>query len=224
LKDQVQRIASKGSATLGFSLVIGLATSLWSANQAIKAMFDALNVVFEEKECRSYLMFTLQTLAFTLSGLIFILLSIGAIVAVPIVLKFIGFGPWADALLRLARWPLLLVMMTFFLACLYRFGPCRRKPKWRWPSWGGAFASLLWVIVSAGFSFYVANFGNYNATYGSLGAVIGFMTWIWISSAVVLAGAELDAEMEHQTARDTTTGPEKPMGTRGARMADTVAG
>jgi membrane protein len=141
-----------------------------------------------------------------------------------VALKFVGLGTWTETLLRLARWPVLLAIMTFFLAALYRFGPCRHKAKWRWPTWGGAIASLLWVVVSGAFSYYVANFGNYNATYGSLGAVIGFMTWIWISSAVVLAGAELDAEMEHQTGRDTTTGPEKPMGARGAKMADTVAG
>jgi membrane protein len=105
---------------------------------------------------------------------------------------------------------------------LYRYGPSREKAQWRWVSYGGIFAAVLWAIVSAGFTFYVSRFGNYDATYGSLGAVIGFMTWIWLSSIVVLVGAELNAEMEHQTARDTTTGPERKMGTRGATMADTV--
>lgn len=223
LKDQVERIAAKGPTALGFGLVLGLGTSLWSANQAIKALFDALNVVFEERECRSWLALNAQTLGFTFAGLLFILLAIAAVVALPLALNFVGIGAFSALLLKLTRWPLLLLAMTFFLALVYRYGPCRRHARWRWVTWGGAIASLLWVVVSGGFSLYVARFGTYNATYGSLGAVIGFMTWLWLSSAVVLAGAELDAEMEHQTARDTTTGGEKPMGTRGARMADTVA-
>ena len=118
----------------------------------------------------------------------------------------------------------MLVFVTLFLAFLYRYGPNRRRAQWRWVSWGSAFASLAWIAVSLGFSWYVTNFGKYNETYGSLGAVIGFMTWVWLSSTVVLVGAELDAEMEHQTAHDTTTGPARPIGARGAKMADTVAG
>ncbi len=224
LKDQVQRIAEKGPGTLGFSLALSLATSLWSANQAIKALFDALNVVFEEKETRGFLRLTAETLGFTFASLIFVLLAIAAVVALPVALTLVGIGAEADLLLRLARWPLLLLTMTVFLACMYRFGPDRRQAKWRWVTWGGGIAAILWVVVSGAFSFYVAQFGNYNATYGSLGAVIGFMTWIWLSSAVVLVGAELDAELEHQTARDTTAAGDKPMGGRGARMADTVAG
>ncbi len=224
LKDQVQRIAEKGPGTLGFSLALSLATSLWSANQAIKALFDALNVVFEERETRSFLRLTAETLGFTFASLVFVLLAIGAVVALPVALAIIGIGAEADLLLRLTRWPLLLLTMTVFLACMYRFGPDRRQAKWRWVTWGGAIASVLWVVMSAAFSFYVTQFGTYNATYGSLGAVIGFMTWIWLSSTVVLVGAELDAELEHQTARDTTAPGDQPMGRRGARMADTVAG
>jgi membrane protein len=110
----------------------------------------------------------------------------------------------------------------FALALIYRFGPSRAAPKWRWITWGSALAAALWLAASALFSFYAANFGNFNETYGSLGAVIGFMTWLWISAIVVLLGAELDAEMEHQTARDSTTGTPKPLGNRGARMADSV--
>jgi membrane protein len=199
LKDQVQRIAQKGPGTLGFSLALGLATSLWSANQAIKALFDALNVVFEEKETRGFLRLTAETLGFTLASLVFVLLAIAAVVALPVALSVVGIGAEADMLLRVARWPLLLLTMTVFLACVYRFGPDRRRATWRWMTWGGGAASVLWVVMSGAFSFYVAQFGTYNATYGSLGAVIGFMTWIWLSSAVVLVGAELDAALEHRT-------------------------
>jgi membrane protein len=223
IDEQVKRITSKGNAALGFGVIIGLATALWSSNQAVKAMVDALNIVYGEREDRSFIRRTALTLAFTVAGIVFILLSMGAVVVLPIALKFVGLGGTSETLLSLARWPVMLVVVSLFLACLYRFGPNRDKPKWRWVSWGSAFAAVSWALVSAGFSYYVTNFGNYNETYGSLGAVIGFMTWIWISSTVVLVGAELDAEMEHQTARDTTEGPERPLGARGARMADEVA-
>ena len=129
-----------------------------------------------------------------------------AVVALPIALNFVGLGKVTDLLLRVARWPLLLVIVTMMLAVIYRYGPSRTEARWRWVSWGGAFAAIVWVLVSLAFSWYVAHFGSYNKTYGSLGAAIGFMTWIWISATIVLIGAELNAEMEHQTKRDTTTG------------------
>jgi membrane protein len=125
-------------------------------------------------------------------------------------------------MLRIARWPAMFVAVALALALVYRYGPSRESPRWRWITWGSAVAAVLWLGASALFSWYAASFGRFNETYGSLGAVIGFMTWIWISAIVILIGGELDAEMEHQTARDTTTGSPKSMGARGARMADTV--
>src|SRR6185437_6970217 len=119
-------------------------------------------------------------------------------------------------------WPMLMIVIAVALAFVYRFGPSRREPKWRWVTWGSATAAVFWVVASLLFSRYAANFGSFNKTYGSLGAVIGFMVWIWVSMIVVLLGAELDAEMEHQTTEDTTTGSAKPMGERRAHMADTV--
>nr|WP_245214986.1 YihY/virulence factor BrkB family protein [Pararoseomonas indoligenes] len=220
IEEQVKRVAEQGNGKLGFGLVFGLAVALWSANGATKAVFDTLNVIYEEKEERSFLKRTAVTLAFTLGGILFALLAIGTMVALPIVLNFVGLGETTEFLLSLARWPLMLVVIAALLACLFRYGPSRNEAKWRWVSWGGAFAAVFWLIGSAGFSFYVANFGSYNETYGSLGAAVGFMTWIWISAAIVLAGAELDAEMERQTAHDTTRGPEKPKGMRGATVAD----
>jgi membrane protein len=115
-----------------------------------------------------------------------------------------------------------LIILAIALSLIYRFGPSRDAPRWRWISWGSVAAALLWLAGSGLFSFYAANFGNFNATYGSLGAVIGFMTWMWISAIVILLGAELNAEIEHQTARDTTTGHPKPLGSRGAHVADSV--
>ncbi len=223
IEEQITRIVSKGTGELGFSALIGLAISLWSSNQAAKALFDALNVVYEEREKRSFVWLTVVTLSFTLGGILFALFAMALVVVLPVLLNQVGLGSTAETLLRLLRWPLLLGMVIVLLAALYRFGPSREQARWSWVSWGGAVAALIWLAGSIGFSWYVENFGNYNETYGSLGAAIGFMTWIWISSAVVLLGAELNAEMERQTARDTTTGPEMPMGERGARMADTVA-
>ncbi|EIM30788.1 YihY/virulence factor BrkB family protein [Microvirga lotononidis] len=220
--DQVKRIASKGGGTLGFSFVIGLAIALWSANAGMKAIFDALNIAYDEEEKRSFIRLNLQSLAFTLAAIGFILLALGSIVVLPIVLDFVGLGSGMEWLLSLARWPILLAAVVAGLAVLYRYGPSRDKAEWKWVTPGGLVAAVLWLVGSMLFSWYVANFGSYNETYGSLGAVIGFMTWIWISSIVVLLGAELNAEMEHQTAKDSTEGPPQPMGSRGATMADTV--
>ena len=153
---------------------------------------------------------------------LFVVAALGAIVVIPVALKYIGLSEAADLLLRLGRWPAMFVVLTLALAVIYRYGPSREAPRWRWITWGSALAAILWLGISALFSWYASSFGNFNETYGSLGAVIGFMTWLWISAIVILLGAELDAEMEHQTVRDTTTGSPKPMGARGARVADTV--
>jgi membrane protein len=222
IREQVVSIASAGEGKLGVSFIIGLVISLWSANAGMKAIFDALNIVYDEEEKRSFVKLNLESLTFTLAAVGFILLALAGIVVLPIALDFIGLGSGLEWLLAIARWPVLLAAVITGLAVLYRYGPSRDKAEWKWVTPGGIVAAVLWLVVSMLFSWYVANFGSYNETYGSLGAVIGFMTWIWISSVVVLLGAEINAEMEHQTAKDTTQGPEKPMGARGATMADTL--
>ena len=221
-KDQLARVASKGSQTLGWTFVIGLAISLWSANAAMKSLFDTLNIVYGEKEKRGFFTLNALSLAFTLAGILFVLLALGAVVVLPVVLNSVGLSDIADLLLRVLRWPAMFVAIALGLAMIYRNGPSREAPLWRWITWGSAVASVLWLAASGLFSWYATNFGKFNETYGSLGAVIGFMTWLWISAIVILLGAELDAEMEHQTARDTTTGAPKPLGARGARVADTI--
>jgi membrane protein len=221
--EQAHALASKGGGALGFGVLIGLATSLWSSNQAMKSLFDALNVVYDEHEKRGYILRTAISLGFTAATLLFLVVAMAAVVALPVALDVVGLGFTADLLLRLLRWPVLLLMVAVFLAFVYRYGPSRTRARWRWVSWGGVMAAVLWVVASAGFSWYVASFGSYNKTYGSLGAVVGFMTWIWISAMVVLTGGEVDAEMEHQTVRDTTIPPRRPLGQRGAVKADTVA-
>ena len=221
-RDQLTRVASKGSGTLGTTFVIGLVISLWSANAAMKSLFDTLNIVYGEREKRGFVKLNAISLSFTLAGIVFVLAALGAVVVVPVVLNYVGLSNFADLMLRIARWPAMFVAVALALALIYRYGPSREAPRWRWITWGSAAAAVLWLVASALFSWYAASFGKFNETYGSLGAVIGFMTWLWISAIVILLGAELDAEMEHQTARDTTTGAPKPIGTRGARMADTV--
>lgn len=223
LKEQVQALTSSGDTRLGFGVLFGFATAIWSANQGIKALFDSLNVVNAETETRGFLHRTAVTLAFTLGAILFIVLAMAAVVVLPAVLTFVGLGSVTELLLRTLRWPLLLAALALFLALVYRYGPSREKAQWRWVSWGSAFAAIAWLLGSVAFSWYVANFGNYNKTYGSLGAVIGFMTWLWISTIVILVGGELNAEMEHQTGRDTTTGPERKPGERGATKANQVA-
>ncbi|MCS3896044.1 membrane protein [Bradyrhizobium japonicum USDA 38] len=217
-REQLTRVATKGDRTLGFTFAIGLAISLWSANAAMKSLFDTLNIVYGEQEKRGFVKLNAMSLGFTVGAIAFVVAALGAVVVVPVVLQYVGLSNAADLLVRIGRWPALFVALAFALACIYRFGPSRQAPRWTWITWGGAAAALLWLAASGLFSFYAANFGTFNATYGSLGAVIGFMTWLWISAIVILLGAELNAEMEHQTARDTTTGQPKPLGDRGAKM------
>ncbi len=220
--EQVKRIASKPSGSLSFGLISGLAIALWSANAGMKAMFDALNVVYDETEKRSFIKLNAMSLAFTVGAIIILMLAIASVVVLPIVLNFVGLGSVAGSVLSLARWPLLLILILAGLAVLYRFGPSRDRAQWRWITWGSAIAAVAWIAASGLFSWYVSSFGNYNATYGSLGAAVGFMTWIWISSTIVLIGGEFNAEMELQTERDTTVGHPKPLGARGAKVADQV--
>ena len=220
---QVTRIASQPQGTLGLTFFGTLALSLWGANAGTKAIFDALNIIYKEKEKRGFIRLTLTSLVFTLGAILLVIIAMAGIVVAPLALKLLGIpSQSATAWLSLLRWPLLYLVILLALACLYRYGPSRTKPHWRWVTWGSAIAGGAWIVGSLLLSWYVANFGSYNATYGSLGAVIGFMIWMWLSTIVLLVGAEINAEMEHQTARDTTEGSRKPMGARGATMADEV--
>ena len=216
-REQLTRVGSKGSQTLGLAFLVGLGVSLWSANAAMKSLFDTLNIVHNEEEKRGFVKLNAISLSFTVGGVLFVVAAVGSIVVVPLILNYAGFSDWGDLLLRTGRWPAMFLTLTFALAIIYRYGASREAPRWRWITWGSAIAALLWLIVSGLFSWYATNFGKFNETYGSLGAVVGFMTWLWISAIVILLGAEIDAEMEHQTAQDTTAGSPKPMGARGAR-------
>ena len=164
----------------------------------------------------------LQQAPFTAAMILFMVLAMAGIVVVPAILDLMHLGRAGELIINVLRWPAMLAIVVLGLAVVYRHGPCREDARWRWLSWGSVTAAILWLLVSMLFSWYASNFGNYNKTYGSLGAVIAFMMWSWLSTMIVLMGGELNAEIEHQTARDSTTGAPKPLGHRGARMADTV--
>jgi membrane protein len=222
IREQIERLTAQPARQLGLATFLGLGISLWSANGAIKAMFDAINVVYHEKEQRGFLRLNLISLTFTLGAMIFVLLALATMTVLPAILNYVGLSRATDLLLRIGRWPVLFLIVSFAIALIYRFGPSRDKAQWRWLTTGSLFASAVWVAASFLFSWYTENFGRYNETYGSLGAAIGFMIWLWLSTIVILIGAKFNAETEHQTARDSTAGHPQPLGQRGAHMADTV--
>lgn len=219
---EIERIAGQGALTLGVASIVSVGVALWSANAGTKALLDGLNVAYNEDEKRGFVRLTLVSFAFTLGAIAFLALGGTGIVVVPILLGVVGLGGTAEALISWLRWPILFLFVTVALAALFRYGPSRRAPKWRWVTIGSAVATGIWLAASALFSWYLANFADYSATYGSLGAVIGLMMWLWITMTLILAAAKFDAESEHQTARDSTVGREKPIGTRGAVVADTI--
>jgi membrane protein len=185
-------------------------------------LFDAMNIAYGETEKRSFVQLTLRVLLFTLGAVLIGIVLITVVVVLPALLALVWLGSGRDWMIRLASYGVLLVVLGFALACIYRYGPSRQHAKWRWVTPGAAFSTALIAVVSVLFSWYSANFGNYNATYGSLGALVGFLTWVWLSVTIVILGAKLDAEIEHQTAKDSTTGADLPLGERGAVMADTI--
>jgi membrane protein len=194
--DQLGRVASGGKTTLGATFLFTLALSLWSANAGMKALFDALNIVYDAEERRGLIKLNAVSLTFTAGALLVLLLAIAAIIVLPVALEYAGLQTISGSIVMLARWPALLAIVVPALALIYRFGPDREHAQSHWITWGSGLAALLWVVASILFSWYAANFGSYNKTYGSLGAAMGFMTWIWISCMVILAGAEVDAVME----------------------------
>jgi membrane protein len=223
IANRVHDLTSTADTRLGWRLIVSLLFALWTATAGTKAMMTALNMTYEEKEKRNFLRFTATAIAFTLAGLFGISLALSIIVGLPAILSFTWLGPLANIALRMVSWGLLLLFLMFGLAMLYRYGPSRAEARWRWITPGSILVAVLWLTASLLFSFYVANFASYDVTYGSLGAVVVAMMWLYISAFVVLLGAELNAELELQTWRDTTDGPERPMGERGAFVADHVA-
>ena len=220
ISGEMQRLAADSTGQLTFTLIWTLALSLWSANGAVKVLFYGLNVAYHEVEKRNLVKYNLQCMVFTVLGLAGVLISAALVVAVPLVLGPLGLlDEWAH--LEPLRWPLLLIVYAAGLTAIYRWGPCRRRARLRWLTPGAMAAAVLSLILSLGFSWYLTTFVR-TATYGPLAAMMGFLLWTWLTVQIILMGAELNAEIEHQTALDTTVGGPRPMGERGAVVADTV--
>jgi membrane protein len=192
------RLGAQGTARLGVNFLIGLRFSLWSANAGFKALFEALNIVYGEKEKRSLVKLNSVALAFTTGLTVVLLCALTTVVGVPLAFNYVGLAGAMHLFVEIARWPILLICTSLAIACIYSYGPSREPPRWHGLTWGGASAALAWITASVLFSWYVTNFNSYNETYGSLTAAIGFMTWIWISVIVVLVGSVIDVESERR--------------------------
>jgi membrane protein len=222
IQNQLAELAGQQGGALTFGFLVSFAIAFWSAQNGVKAIIEGLNIAYNEAEKRSFVKLTLVAFAFTLGAMLVAILMLFAVAVLPAVMALVELGGVGDLVLRLARWPILLVVIALGLTLLYRFGPSREPPKWRWVTWGSGIATVVWILGSIAFTIYLENFADYNATYGSLGALVGFLLWIWISMIIVLVGAELNGELEHQTRRDSTTGDPLPMGERGAVQSDTL--
>jgi membrane protein len=222
LSGELTQITSSSNSKLSLALVLSVAIALWSTRSATSSLMTALNIAYEEHEKRSLVRFYLDALMLTLGGIVFAVLAIALVAVLPAVISFLPLGDHAKLAAAIVRWPVLLFLVAASLAAVYRYAPSREQAKWRWVSWGAAIATVLWLGGSALFSVYVSHFASYGRSYGSLGAVVALLMWLYVTSFVVLLGAEINAEFEHQTARDSTTGRPKPMGERGATMADTL--
>lgn len=196
LGDQMTRLAAADHGGLGLAFAVSLLISLWSSTSGIKALMEGLNVAYETPERRGFIILNLVALAFTLAAIAVAIVAFGVVAAAPALLDRLGFAGLGG--LAFLRWPAFFVFTSLLLSILYRYAPAREAVHWRWVTPGGMLAALGWMLMSALFSWYVANFGHYDRTYGSLGAIVGFLTWIWLSLMVVLFGAELNAEIERR--------------------------
>jgi membrane protein len=222
VNDQAHAVAGGAGTGISLAALVGILLALYSASKGMQAMIEGLNIVYDEDEKRGFVKLTFMTLILTIGLIAMMIVALGLIAVLPALLGNLGLGEVFQALLTYARWPLLLVVALIGLAILYRFAPSREAPQWQWVSPGAAIATVLWLNGSIVFSIYVRNFGSYNETYGSLGAVVILLMWFWLSAFIVLLGAEQNCELERQTERDTTAGRPKPRGERGAYAADTV--
>lgn len=222
VRTEVQRIADQTESTLGVALLVSVLLAVWSANKGTLALFEGLNFAYQERERRGIVRKYATSLLFTAVSMTGILVLMAAIAGLPALVAALDLGSLGKWLVTGLTWIGLAVAGLAGLAAIYRYGPSREDARWEWISWGSVLTLCLILLTSLLLSWYLANFADYNKTYGSLGALIGLLMWMWIMVVLVLLGGELNAEVEHQTSRDTTTGPPQPMGRRGATMADTM--
>jgi membrane protein len=223
IAERVHSLVSQGKVTLGFSVFISTMIALWSSSTGTKSMISALNMAYEESERRSFLRFQAIGLTMTLCGILGAIVALVILVFLPVAIEFVGLDAYSKALLRVTSFGLLIAFVMTSLSLLYYFGPSRESARWHWITPGSSVATLLWLAASVIFSLYVGHIASYDTSYGPIGAVVGVMMWFWVSAYAVLLGAELNAELELQTSEDTTTGPPKALGERGAFVADHVA-
>lgn len=221
--EQLARVSAQQQSTLGLGVIVGILVAIYSANKGMKALLRALSIVHEEREERGFLWLSALGLLLTLGGVVVGLVAMAGIVGVPLVIEQLHLPPDLGLLARALRWPMLAVVIVLGLGVLYRFGPDRDEPRWRWVSPGALVACALWLGASALFSWFVSNYAHYNETYGTAATFVVVLLWLQLTSFVILLGAELNAELEHYTSVDTTTGPDAPRGERGAYVADHIA-
>jgi membrane protein len=219
---QLRSITSGRNVGLSIGAVLGLVAALWSASGGVRQAIEGINIAYGDPETRGFVKLRLLSLALTLGAIVFFLMALAMLTFAPAALAETGLGTPARVALNLLRWPLLAAGLLIALSVFYRYAPNRAPARWRWVSPGALAATAAWLVGSILFSIFTANFGRYNETYGSLGAIIVVMLWLYLTAFAVLAGAELNAELERQTMKDTTTGPPRPLGQRGAYAADTL--
>ncbi|MFB9739782.1 YihY/virulence factor BrkB family protein [Pseudonocardia sulfidoxydans] len=224
ITDQLRSVTDAGTGALGVGLVVSLLAALWSASAGTMNLIKATNLAYDEEESRGFLRLRGTALLLTLGAVVFVLVAVALVAVTPAVFDALGLGGIGLVIAQVVRWVLLVALVVVALAVVYRVAPDRDAPRLRWVSVGAVVATVLWVVGSVVFSLYVDNFGSYNKTYGALAGVIVLLLWLYLTGYIVLLGAEINAESERQTARDSTRGPAEPMGDRGADAADTVAG
>lgn len=217
---QAQDIAGSRQGGLGLAAVLGIVLALYSASKGVGSLIEGLNVAYDEEETRGFIWLKVITFGLTAALIVGAVLAVMLLIAVPAAMAFVNLGAGVEIAVTGASWLFVLSLLSVALSALYRFGPDRDQPEWRWVSAGSIIACIIWLAASVGFAIYASNFGSYNESFGSLGGAIVLLMWLWISAYIVLMGAELNAEMEAQTSYDTTVGPDEPMGQRGARKAD----
>jgi membrane protein len=222
LVGQLTNVVNAGRQSLSIGLALSLLALLWSVSSGVQGLVKSLNVIYDERETRGFAKLRGLSLLLTLGAIVVAVIALALIAVFPNFVESLGLGQAGELAASIGRWVFLAALMLVALGVVYRFAPDRANPRWRWVSWGAVVALALWLLGSVGFSWYVDNFGKYNQTYGALAAVIILLLWLFLSAFAVLLGAEFDAEIERQTARDTTTGPERPLGERDAEVADTV--
>lgn len=222
-KGIIDPLLNESSQTLGWSFALSILLSIWSANKGTSAIFEGVNIAYNQLDERGFFKKKALTLVFTLGAIIIGIVSIAAVIGFPSLIDLLGLSSFLTGILSLGRWVLMAAILIFSLGILYKFAPARARARFKWVTSGAAVATLLWLAGSILFSWYVSNFGSFSNTYGSFAAVIILLLWLFLTAFIILIGAEINSEMEHQTSKDSTVGSSKPIGERGAWHADHVA-